>query len=545
MTIFQLNQPPIADTPTNSPPFLDCLLHNPTHCTPLDTHTHRSTDPHGAHAAVAVAMESGTGLKERKYDPPSDVVTPAFMELLTRLQRARLCANPDPNLAREERLLFDHGVTQRRRVLEHTLFLVFAQWALYRQAVTRLPSSKFPRPLRIGYAVAAAASSFAFMRRRATAVTADLFAHVVTAPSDSALANEARIVLAELEGPDGPYFAAVTRDRDISPASLLRYDNNNNDGSDGGDMNGGDGSHHGQQGKEEGLRLFANSSYDTDAAAQHAHQHPQLHLTPRLLTPNVLAAPPHPHIVPPHLGARPPGAAAAAGAAGARVSSTFPTPHGTPPIPASSSPQSQQQQQQSQQVQQMSRIRRRGFADLPTATDADIDAAADGDADAPPPPPISREWRRRYDMRQQPHAGETTTAEMHRGYNGDGGGLQAEVDDGGTGGGGTGGAAGQVDDGAWGQPFDFSKGSDAFAARPDDTGFGLGGGGSGVEDDEDEDRADVNMTPSQRRAAARRRRRLQAQTQARARAGDGGGGMAGQGSDDGDINWRGGDGGRV
>lgn len=150
----------------------------------------------------------------RRYDPPESVVGPAFAELLDRLRRARLSKTPDPQLPNEERVLFDYGVAQRRRVLEHAIFLVFGQWIFYRQFIAQSAS----RAVRLSYAVGSAAASTAFLRHRARKVSLDLFAHIATADSSSALGNEARIVLAELEGPEGPYLRSVIRERGFETA---------------------------------------------------------------------------------------------------------------------------------------------------------------------------------------------------------------------------------------------------------------------------------------------------------------------------------------
>lgn len=147
----------------------------------------------------------------RQYDPPEAVVAPAFRELMHRLRTAQV-AGTASSIPDEERHLFEHGVAARRRVLEHTLLLTFAQWAVYRQAISRIPW----RFARIAYGITAVASTASFTRARAARVTNDLFAHIATSPTDSAVANEARVVLAELEGPDGPFFRSVCRERGFS-----------------------------------------------------------------------------------------------------------------------------------------------------------------------------------------------------------------------------------------------------------------------------------------------------------------------------------------
>lgn len=199
----------------------------------------------------------------QRYEPVEAVVGPAFSELLMRVGRARATAAGNAALGGEERILFDYGVSQRRRVLEHTLFLVFAQWAVYRQFVSRL-SSRF---VRTTYGLVAFGSTAAFARYRAALVTQELFAHLITRDTDSALSNEARIILAELEGPHGPYFRSVCEERGFAS----QY--------------------------EEAIatkEVEASGSLDHNQGALH----PQLRLNPRLLTPEVVAAAQHPNIRP-------------------------------------------------------------------------------------------------------------------------------------------------------------------------------------------------------------------------------------------------------
>lgn len=207
----------------------------------------------------------------KRFDPPEAVVPPAFAELLLRLSRARMAPRPSPTLPQEERLLFDHGVKQRRQVLEHTLCVVFAQWAIYRRFVSHVQL----RPLRWGYSVAAAFASVAFVRHRAARVSRDLFEHAVTAHPSSALANEARIILAELEGPDGPYLRDVRRRRVTSDHHPDLHDSNADADADA------------------TLRSSLTDSYmHAEGDGAEGDVHPQLRLEPRLLTAEVAAATP-------------------------------------------------------------------------------------------------------------------------------------------------------------------------------------------------------------------------------------------------------------
>lgn len=148
----------------------------------------------------------------KKYEPPETVVGPAFSELLNRLARSRVHIAGGMEMSEEEQKIFDYGVSERKRVLEHTLFLVFGQWAVYRQLISRLQS----RGLRVAYGVGAVVSSGYFLGIRAKRVSHEMFATIATTATTSPLGNEARIVLAELEGPDGPYFRRICRDKSFS-----------------------------------------------------------------------------------------------------------------------------------------------------------------------------------------------------------------------------------------------------------------------------------------------------------------------------------------
>ncbi|KAI0561012.1 hypothetical protein FGB62_68g173 [Gracilaria domingensis] len=161
-----------------------------------------------------------------KFDPPDSVVAPAFRELFDRLRRAQMSNKKKGEITAEERKAFEYGVAERQKVLGHSLFLVFAQWAIYRQAISRIKS----RAIRLTYAMGAVVSTSWFVQRRAAKVSKDTFAHIVTTNMDSALGNEARIILAELEGPEGPYFRQVCREREfVTDFSAVPMDDEHDD----------------------------------------------------------------------------------------------------------------------------------------------------------------------------------------------------------------------------------------------------------------------------------------------------------------------------
>ncbi len=149
--------------------------------------------------------------RRHKFDPPSGVVGPALAELFVRLRTAQ--GGPtggalDEGLSASEREIFNYGKSARKGVIESTCMLIFAQWAIHRGAIRRLN-----RLARVSYNIACMVGTFAYVQTRARTVSTEMFARIVTLPTDSALANEARVILGELEGPDGPYFTAICSER--------------------------------------------------------------------------------------------------------------------------------------------------------------------------------------------------------------------------------------------------------------------------------------------------------------------------------------------
>lgn len=151
-----------------------------------------------------------------RFDPPSNVVAPALAELIVRLRTSvgtygsrDVSGMPSP-----EREVFEYGLAQRQRVLSTTAVLILGQWGLYRSVIkARIPS----QPLRALYVTGCVVGTMSLLQNRARAASEEMFARVITLPTTSPLANEARIILAELEGPMGPHFENVCKDRSFTP----------------------------------------------------------------------------------------------------------------------------------------------------------------------------------------------------------------------------------------------------------------------------------------------------------------------------------------
>lgn len=140
-----------------------------------------------------------------EFSPPSAVVEPACSELLLRLRRARSRPGADQAaiLGDADRAVFALSVEKRRNILEGSLGIVLAQWAFYRFGFRAAP-----RPVRLVYGAGACLFTMQYATHRAKKVTNEMFGSIVNLPEDSSLGNEARIILADLEGPDGPYYTA-------------------------------------------------------------------------------------------------------------------------------------------------------------------------------------------------------------------------------------------------------------------------------------------------------------------------------------------------
>lgn len=149
--------------------------------------------------------------RRHKFDPPSGVVGPALAELFVRLRTAQ--GGPtggalEDGLSTSEKEIFEYGKSARKSVIESTCLLIFAQWAVHRGAIRRL--NRFAR---LTYSTSCFVGTFAYVQSRARAASTEMFARFVTLPTDSAVANEARVILAELEGPNGPYFTEICSER--------------------------------------------------------------------------------------------------------------------------------------------------------------------------------------------------------------------------------------------------------------------------------------------------------------------------------------------
>lgn len=163
-----------------------------------------------------------------RFDPPSNVVAPALAELIVRLRTSvgtygsrDVSGMPSP-----EREVFEYGLAQRQRVLSTTAVLVLGQWGLYRSVIKpRIPS----QPMRALYVTGCTVGTLSLLQNRARAASEEMFARVITLPTTSPLANEARIILAELEGPMGAHFSDVCQERSFTPDlhSAVKADDTN------------------------------------------------------------------------------------------------------------------------------------------------------------------------------------------------------------------------------------------------------------------------------------------------------------------------------
>lgn len=133
----------------------------------------------------------------------------AVGELLHRLRRARSLPGADQQalLGDTERAVFKLAMEKRQKVLEGSLGVAIAQMALYRFAIRSTP-----RPIRAIYGLGCLSATTEYSRRRASTVTRDMLTSILNLPEESSLGNEARIILADLEGPEGPLYTSTVEE---------------------------------------------------------------------------------------------------------------------------------------------------------------------------------------------------------------------------------------------------------------------------------------------------------------------------------------------
>lgn len=133
----------------------------------------------------------------------------AVGELLLRLRRARSRpgANQQVLLGDAERAVFKLAMEKRQKVLEGALGIAIAQVALYRIAIRSAP-----RPFRAIYGFGCLSATTQYTRHRASSVTRDMLTSILNLPEESSLGNEARIILADLEGPEGPFYSSTVEE---------------------------------------------------------------------------------------------------------------------------------------------------------------------------------------------------------------------------------------------------------------------------------------------------------------------------------------------
>lgn len=130
----------------------------------------------------------------------------AVGELLLRLRRARSRPGVDHAalLGDADRAVFKDAMDKRKQVLESAIGISVAQFGLYRFAIRSAP-----RPIRVVFGFGCVSATMQYTRHRASSVTHDLLTSILNLPEESSLGNEARIILANLEGPEGPFYTSV------------------------------------------------------------------------------------------------------------------------------------------------------------------------------------------------------------------------------------------------------------------------------------------------------------------------------------------------
>lgn len=157
-------------------------------------------------------------MKRRAGQDDGAVAERAVGELLLRLRRARSRPGVDHSavLGDAERAVFKKAMEKRQKVLEGALGIAVAQMAVYSAAIRTAP-----RPFRALYGLGCLSATTQFTRHRASTVTRDMLSSILNLPEESSLGNEARIILADLEGPDGPIYS-TTVDESVRKAIYER-----------------------------------------------------------------------------------------------------------------------------------------------------------------------------------------------------------------------------------------------------------------------------------------------------------------------------------
>lgn len=113
------------------------------------------------------------------FDPPSDVVDSAFVELLRRLRIYTYSQDAPRSLSEADKAIFSVGYQARKRVFQNTLGLILGQWTLYRAVIRNLP-----RSARMLYGVGSVFATGQYVQSSAYKVTRDMFAKIVNLPEE-------------------------------------------------------------------------------------------------------------------------------------------------------------------------------------------------------------------------------------------------------------------------------------------------------------------------------------------------------------------------
>lgn len=140
---------------------------------------------------------------------PPIASTPADDALVRRvltLLLSRLARSPEfpSTLPPPDRAVFASSLEARRAVLERGAAWLVAGFAVYRAAL-----AKAPAPVRGAFGLLVVSTALGGAVRGAKAVSEGMVADILNLGVDSPLGNEARIVLGDAEGPDGPLYNRV------------------------------------------------------------------------------------------------------------------------------------------------------------------------------------------------------------------------------------------------------------------------------------------------------------------------------------------------
>lgn len=145
-----------------------------------------------------------------------EVVEPVIAVLMPRIQSKYSTSGVKDSNLHEERQLYEWNINEIKAIDRYILRTQIASWAAHHYVVRRRSNWILSLACFLGCQLISILGWTLRDRKHKD----ELLARFVTLPTTSAIGNEARIILAELEGPDGLYFRAACREKGF----MLHFD---------------------------------------------------------------------------------------------------------------------------------------------------------------------------------------------------------------------------------------------------------------------------------------------------------------------------------